>query len=137
LSEKSPVPPALSANNLPGGRTILLNICQINRINGHAAESDENRSPDSISDTENWLNWNADLDNRNDSEDNWEAGNESDMEWNNGSDDSDTPEQPNVSAVPNVPRLIWPILTATKKVQKALIMVNIPETSSNNGSKKM
>jgi hypothetical protein len=27
LSEKSPVPPALSAKDLPGGRTQVLNVC--------------------------------------------------------------------------------------------------------------
>jgi len=67
LSEKAPVPPALSAKDLPGGRTQVLNVRQIKRINRHPAESDEDSSPESMSDTENWLNWNGDLDNPNDS----------------------------------------------------------------------
>jgi len=58
------------------------------------------------------------------------------MEPDNGSDNSDTVEQPNVSAVPNVPRLIWPIPRSTKKVEKVLMMVNITETRRNKGSKK-
>jgi len=49
------------------------------------------------------------LDNPTDSEDNWDAYNESDMEVDNGSEDSETTEQRNVSAAPNVPGLIQPI----------------------------
>jgi hypothetical protein len=69
LSEKSPEPPALSAKYLPGGRTQVLNVRRIKRIDRHPADSNEDSSPESISDTENWLNWNGDLDNLNDSED--------------------------------------------------------------------
>jgi len=80
LSEKSPVPPALSAKDLPEGQTQILNVHRIKRIDRHPAKSGEDNSPESISDTENSLNWNGDLDNPNDSEDNWQADNESDME---------------------------------------------------------
>jgi len=38
LSEKSPVPPALSTKDLPGGRTQVLNVCQIKRTDRHAYE---------------------------------------------------------------------------------------------------
>jgi hypothetical protein len=41
LSEKSPVPPALSAKDLPGGRTQVLNVRRIKRIDRHPAKSDE------------------------------------------------------------------------------------------------
>jgi len=67
LSEKSPVPPALSAKDLPGGRTQVLNVRQIKQIDRHPAESNEDTSPESISDTKNWLKWNGDLDNPYDS----------------------------------------------------------------------
>jgi len=136
LSEKSPVPPALSAKNLTGRRTQVLNIRQIKRIDRHPAESDEDRSPKIISDTENLLNWNGDLDNPNDSEDNWEADNESDMELDKGSVDSQTPEVWNVSAVPNIPGLNRPIRQSRKKVEKVLLMVNIMETRRNKSIKK-
>jgi hypothetical protein len=33
LSERSPLPPALSAKDLPGGQTQILNVHQIRRIN--------------------------------------------------------------------------------------------------------
>jgi len=68
LSERSPLPPALSAKDLPGGRTQILNVCRIERINCHPVESDDDSTPESISDTDDWLNWNGDLDNPNDSE---------------------------------------------------------------------
>jgi hypothetical protein len=136
LSEKSPVPPALSAKDLPGGRTQVLNVRRIKRIDRHPAESDEDSSPESISDTENWLNWNGDLDNPNDSEDDWEADNESDMELDNCSEVSETLEVRNVSAAPNVPGLIRPIRQSKKKIEKALLTVNIMETRRNKGIKK-
>jgi hypothetical protein len=41
LSERSPLPPALSAKNLPGGSTQILNVRRIWRINRHPVESDE------------------------------------------------------------------------------------------------
>jgi hypothetical protein len=53
LSEKSAVPLALYAKDFPGGLTPLLNVRQIKRIDRHPAVSDEDRSPESISDTEN------------------------------------------------------------------------------------
>ena len=136
LSEKLPMPPALSAKDLPGGRTRVLNVRRIKRIDRHPAESDEDSSPESISDTENWLNWNGDLDNPNDSEDDWEADNESDMELDNGSEESETPELRTVSAAPNVPGLIRPILRSEKKVEKAMLTVNIMETRRNKWIKK-
>jgi len=40
LSEKSPVPPALSAKNLLEGRTEVLIVCIISRIDHYPAESD-------------------------------------------------------------------------------------------------
>jgi len=58
LSERSPLPPALSAKNLPGGRTQILNVPQIRRINRHPVESDDDSAPESILDTDDWLNWN-------------------------------------------------------------------------------
>jgi len=136
LSETSPVPPALSAKDLPGGRTQILNVRRIKRIDRHPAESDEDSSPESISDTENWLNWNGELDDPNDSEDDWQADTESDMELDNGSEESETPALQNVSAAPNVLGLIRPILRSKKMVKKALLMVNIMETRRNEGIKK-
>jgi len=136
LSEKSPVPPALSAKDLPGGRTQVLNVRRIKRIDCHPPESHEDSSPESISDTENWLNWNGDLDIPNDSEDDWEADNEPGMELDNGSEVSETLEVRNVGAAPNVPGLIRPIRQSKKKVEKALVTVNIMETRMNKGIKK-
>jgi len=41
LSERSPLPPPLSATDLPGGRTQALNVRRIRKINRHPVESDE------------------------------------------------------------------------------------------------
>ena len=89
FSEKSPVAPAVSAKDLSGGQTQVLNFCRIKPINSHSAEHDEDSSPESITDTKNWLNCIGDLDNPNDSEDNWEADNEPDIQLENCCEDSD------------------------------------------------
>jgi len=47
LSERSLVPPALSAKDLPGGRTALLNVRQIIPVDHHPAKSDEHSAPES------------------------------------------------------------------------------------------
>jgi hypothetical protein len=58
------------------------------------------------------------------------------MELDNGSENSETPEQRNISAAPNVPRLIRPICRTRKKVEKLLMTVNIMQTRRNKGIKK-
>jgi hypothetical protein len=79
LSERSPMPPALSAKDLPGEQIQILNVRRIRRISRHQVESDEDSALESISDTEDCLFWNGDLDNPNDSEDDCEADDESDI----------------------------------------------------------
>jgi len=59
LSERSPLPPPLSAKDLPGGQTQILNVRQIRRINRHTVKSGEEYAPESIWDTKDWLNWNG------------------------------------------------------------------------------
>jgi hypothetical protein len=68
-------------------------IHRIKRIICHSVERDQNSSAECISDTENWLYWNGDLDNPNHSKHDWEADNTSDLELHNGIEDSDTLEQ--------------------------------------------
>jgi len=60
----------MSAKDLPGGQTQILNIRRIRTINRHPVESDEDSVIEFISDTENGLDWNGDLNNPNHSEDN-------------------------------------------------------------------
>jgi len=108
LSEWSPLLPALSAKDLPGGQTEMLNVCQIRTINRHPVKSDEDSASESILNTENWLNWNGDLHDTKNSEDDCLADNESDVEHNAGIDNPKCPEQLDVSASPNVPGLVRP-----------------------------
>jgi len=131
LSERSPLPPPLSAKDLPGGRTQILNVCQIRRINRHPVENDEDSAPESISDTEDWLNWNGDLDNPNDSEDDCAVDVESNIEQDNSIEDPECPEQQDVSEVPNVPDLIRPTLKSKRQAEKVLVKVNAIETRRN------
>jgi len=136
LSERLPLPPALSAKDLPGGRTQILNVHRIRKINRYPVESDEDSAWESISDTDDWLNWNGDLYNPNDSEDNCAADDESDIEPNNGVDDSECPGQQEVSATPNVPGLVQPTQKLKRQVEKVLVTVNAVETRRNIGGKK-
>ena len=137
LSERSPLPPAVSAKDLPGGRTQILNVHRIWRIICHPVESDENSAPESISDTEDWLNWNRDLDNPNDSEDDCAAEVKSDIEQGNGIKDRVCPEQQDVSAAPYVPGLIRPTQNSKRQAEQLLVTVNAIETRRNKGVKKM
>jgi len=136
LSERSPLPPALSAKDLPGGRTQSLDVRRIRKINRHPVQSDVDRAPESISDTDDWLNWNGDLDNPNDSEEDCAADNESDIEPNTGIEDPECPEQQDVSAVPNVPGLVRPTWKSKWQAEKVLVTVNGVETRRNKGGKK-
>jgi hypothetical protein len=102
LSERSPLPPALSAKDLPGGRIQLINVRSMRKINRHSVQSDEDCASESISDSEAWLNWNGDLNNPNYSEVDSAADDDSDIEHNNCLGHPECPEQQDVDAAPNV-----------------------------------
>jgi hypothetical protein len=87
-------------------------------------------------DTEEWLNWNGDLGNPNDSDDDCAAEIESDMEQDNSIEDPECPEQRDVSSAPNVPRLIRPTCKSKRQAEKVFVMVNTIETRRNKGVKK-
>jgi len=106
LSERSPFPSAVSANDLRGGGTQLWNVRRIQRINRHPGECNEDPAPDSISDTDDWLNWNGDFDNANNGEDDCAADDEFNIGPNNSFEDLECQERQDVSAAPNVPRLV-------------------------------
>jgi hypothetical protein len=137
LSERSPQPPAFSANDLLGGRTQLLNVRRMKKIDHHLVESDKDSAPESISDTENWLHWNRVLENPNVSEDACEADDESDLEQENIIKDSETTAQRDVSAAQNVPGLIRPIRKSKTQAEKAIGTASAMETQKNKGNKKM
>jgi len=122
--------------NLPEGRTEVWNVRRIRRINRHRVESDEDCAPETIWDTEDWLNWNGDLDKRNDSVDDCAAEIESDSEWDNTIEDLECPEQRVVCAAPNVPGLIWCKRKSNRQAGKLLMTVNAIETRRNKGVKK-
>jgi len=133
LSERSPLPPPLSAKDLPGGRTQKLNVPRIRSINRLPVESEEDRAPGGISDTEDWPNWHRDLDNPNDSKDDCGVDVESDIEQDNSIKDLECPEQRDVSAAPTVPGLIWPTRKSKRQAEKLLMTVNAIETRRNKG----
>jgi hypothetical protein len=136
LSEISPLPPSLSAKDLPGGRTQLLNVCQIRRINHYVLERDEDSAPEIVSDNESWLNWNGVLDNPIESGDDCVVDNESDIEQNIGIEDAECPEQQDMSADPNIPVLDCPTWQSKRQAEKIFVTVNEIETMRNYRVKK-
>jgi len=131
LAERSPLLPPWSAKDLPGGRNQILNVRSIRRLNRHRFESDEDSAPESISGTDDWLNWNRDLEYPNDSEDDCAADIESNMDQDNSINGLQSPEQRDVSAAPNVPALIWPTWKSKRHAEKVLVTVNEIETRRN------
>jgi len=133
LSQRSPLPPPLSAKDLPGGQTQILNVCRIWKINHHPGECDEGSASGSISDTKDCLNWNRDLDNPDDTEDDCVAHIESDLDQDNSNKDPDCPVPRDVSAAPNVPRWIQPTGKSSRNAEKVLVTVKGIETRWNKG----
>jgi len=136
LSERSPLPPPLSAKNLPGGRTERFNVHRIRRMNRHPVEYDKDSATESISDTEDWLSWNGDIDDPNDCEDDCAEDVESDIERDNSLKDPECPEQRDMSPMPNVPRFIRPTRKSKWQAEKVLMTVDAIETRRNKGVKK-
>jgi len=136
LSERSPLPPALSANDLPGRRTEILNVRRIRRIIRHPVESDETSALDSFSDTDDWRNCNGDLDDPVDTGEDCTAYDESHIEPNTGIDHQECQEQQDVCATPNVPGLVGSKRKSTRDAEKVLVTVNAVEMRRNTGGKK-
>jgi hypothetical protein len=127
----------MSAKNLRGGQAHVVNGRQIIWIDRHPTESDEDCAPERISDRENGLYRNRDLDIPIDNEEHWDAENESEIELDNTVEDTETPAQRHVRAALNVPELIRHTRRSKKKVEKVIMLVNTIETGRNNGIKKM
>jgi hypothetical protein len=79
-----------------------LNVRQIRRIDHHPVQSAEVISPEWISDTNNWLDLNGDLDNPNAGRDDWNADNKSDIQLDNTIKDLVWAMHREVSTPPNI-----------------------------------
>jgi len=76
------------------------------------------------------------LDDPDDSEDYSAVGVESDIEYDNGIEDLECPEQQDVSAAPIVPDLIQPTQKSQRQGEQVLVTVNAMGTRRNKGIKK-
>jgi len=106
LSERSPLPPALSAKNLAGEQTPVSKLGKFKYINRHPAKRNDDSASDSISNTENWLDWNGELDNPNVSEDDCEGDNEFEIVSDDGINDPECQDQRNMCDTMNLLELI-------------------------------
>jgi hypothetical protein len=125
----------VSAKDLPGGRTQVINICQIIKMDRHTSHSCEDSAPESISDTENWLTSKDDLDHPTERENECEADDKSDIEPCSGLKPSESPDHLVVHAIQNVPTLIQPIPKSIKQAEKGVVTVSAIETMRNKGIK--
>jgi hypothetical protein len=89
-----------------------------------------------MSDTDDWLNCNADFDNPIDSEEDCAADNEFDTEQLNGMEDPECRVLQDVSTVPNVPGLVWPPRKSKRPAEKVLVTVNAVEMRRTKGGMK-
>jgi len=131
LSETSAVPPALSAKNLPEGGTQIINVRRIQTTNYNPFKSDKEIAPESISDTEDWLHSNGDLENPNDREDDCGADIESHIDQDNSIEDQHCPGQRDENTAPIVPRLIRPTRKLNRQAELVLVTVNTMKTRRN------
>ena len=86
--------------------------------------------------TADWLNWNCDLDNPNDTEDDCAADNNSNIVHNNFIEDPECPQQKDMSTVPNLPGLVRLIQKSKRQAENIVMTINVSETQRNKGRKK-
>jgi hypothetical protein len=118
------LPSALPAKDLPREQTEILTVRRMRRIDIHVVESDVDIVHECISDSDNCLTRNGDLDNQNDSDDDCAADVESDIENANGIEDPECSEQQDESAATNISRLICPVLKSKRWAEMILVMFN-------------
>ena len=139
MTKKSPLPPSLSHVELPGGKTKVLNVRQIRRINRYPNESDDESATETNSDTDDWLHWNGDLDDPNFNESDGEADDEFVMDVVGDFDVNEEVEELDVHAAPNIAGLIRPLrkskLTTTLIIKQSA-PVNTKETRKVKGNKQ-
>jgi len=135
-SEWSPLPPPLSARDLPGGETQILNVCWIRRINLYTVESDDDSISESISDTEDWPNRDVDCDIPNNSEADCAVDVQSDIDQCNRIKDPECAEQRDVSTAPKIPAFIPPTQKSKTQAEVVLMTVNAIGTRRNHRVKK-
>jgi hypothetical protein len=87
-------------------------------------------------DTNDWLNRNGDLDNRNPSEEDCAADDESHIGHNTRIVDPECTEQQDMSTTPNVPGLVRPIRKSKRHAEKVLVTVNVVEMRRNKRGKE-
>jgi len=136
FSETSPLPSALSANDLPGGGTKVLNVRRTNRIHHQLANSDVDSALECISDPKDQLCWNGDLDDPIESKEEWEADDKTNAELIGPIEVPEYPEQRDVSAGQDVPGSIRPTRSIKQPADNVLMMVNEMGTRRNQGTRK-
>jgi len=94
-------------------------------------ETDNDSGPESISETQNWLNWIGNLVNPNARKDDHAADVESDREQENVIEDPECLKQRDVSAALTVPRFNRPPRKSKKQAEKRFLTVNAMETEWN------
>jgi hypothetical protein len=106
------------------------------RIDCYPAERFEDSAQETMSDTENWLNWNGQMVDSNKSKDYCDADNESDIELGVGIKPLESPEHRFETATANILRLNHPFQRSMNQAVHGLITVSAMETRWNKGNKR-
>jgi hypothetical protein len=113
--------------------TQVLNDSRIQGIDHHPAESEYDMAPERRSYLKHWLHQNGDLNYPDNREGIWAADNESERELEHGVLVSETQEQQDVSATPNVPGSILPSRWSKLCAENEAITVSTMESRRNMG----
>jgi hypothetical protein len=106
------------------------------RTDSLPVEGDEDSAPESISDTEDLINWNGDIDNPNDCDGDCTVDFEADVDQDISIKDPESPEQQGVSPVPNISGLIPPMWESKRHAEQVFVTVNAMKTRTNKGVMK-
>jgi hypothetical protein len=92
-------------------------------MNCYPVESEKHSTPESMLNTEDWLNGIGELDNPSNSQDNYAPDSESKIEHNKFIDNLECPEQQDVIATQTPPGLVW--LTQKSKTEDEKVFVTV------------
>lgn len=115
--------PPLSAKALRAERIQVFNVRPIKRIDRDPTVTDEDSAPESVLDTEYWLDRNGDFNILNRREHEWDVDNKSEIVLEHGIRHSETSDHWDVRATLNVAGFVWPIRRSTNKADNVLVAV--------------
>jgi hypothetical protein len=119
-NEKTPLPKSLPLTELQNGKTQVLNVRRIPRINRQPGLTDEESAGEDNTDTEDWLHWDGDMESGAEDESDSSTDDEHEMDRILDTHEKESPEQSHGDAAPNVPGFIRPVRKSKRIVELAV-----------------